>query len=132
MREARFRTELHPAMELRIRTLGTAQLHLGGDPFDGQRRFSPQPCRHRQFVRIAHAMASQVRLFPSQALQLLPFGERLEEILPVHIIQNNVLPPVAAAYDGPMLCSGSKKLKDAGALAPNRIRPGQTLLKGRS
>ena len=30
---------------------------------------------------------------------LTRLGQRLEEILPVHIIQKNVLPPVATAHD---------------------------------
>ena len=76
MREARFRIGLQPLLQLRSRTLGTAQLHPGSDPIDGQRRFPPQPRRQRQTANIC----------------LLPgfrtgFGLGFEKILPVHILK---------------------------------------------
>ena len=100
MREARLRMGLPPAMELRIRILGTARLHPGGNPFDGQRRFPPQPRRHRQFLRIALAMAIQVRLFPRIAQQsIFRFEQFSPQGIQRHVITHRLEIPTAAAID---------------------------------
>jgi len=68
-----------------------------GDRFDRQRRLPALPPRQRHLPRIAFAPPGQFFLAPTQARQLL--GEGLEEIVAIHVVQENRLAPFAPAND---------------------------------
>jgi len=72
-------------------------MQLCGNRFDRQRRLPAQPPRQRHLPRIAFAPPGQFFLAPTQARQLL--GKGLEEIVAIHVVQENRLLPVAPAHD---------------------------------
>lgn|GEM_PF-5437461 len=65
--------------------------------FDRQRPPPAQPRRQRHLPRIAFAPPGQFFLAPTQARQLL--GEGLEEIVAIHIVQENRIVTVALTHD---------------------------------
>ena len=57
-----FRVRPQPAMQFGVGTLGSAQPHARGDPFERQGGFPAQPRGQPQFARVVFAPVGQVAL----------------------------------------------------------------------